>query len=828
MSKRAVQSLRRYLRQVLDEADLQADALLLRQFIDANDHQAFEILLDRHGPMVLGTARRLVNNASDAADVFQAVFLSLARLAKSIRQGQSVPNWLYTTTCRIAARARKRRAVSIENAPEPSTATTAETDLAWREVRTALDEELQRLPERLRLPLLLCYLSGLTRDEAAEQLGWSISTLKRRLEEGRTALRRGLERRGISAAGLALAVLSPSALDAAVCPALAKSCLDAVSGKEVAVGVSALILTTTTTMKGIAMKAIIVSLALIGMGVGIHAGFGRAAPTVDEKKTEELKATAKRDEGARAEPPAPKDGPQGMKFVPLPKGTFYMGWDGTEGSAKKTEIKEDFEIGVYTVTQGQWQAVMGKNPSWFSRDGAGKDKVKDIKDEDLKQFPVESVSWDDCQEFIKKLNEQEKGKGWVYRLPSEAEWEYACRGGAASEEECSYHFYFAKPTNDLSSKEANFNGNFPFGKADKGPYLERTTKVGSYASNELGLYDMHGNVWQWCADVYDSKKGMEVGASHRLYGGSCWDCRGINCQAADRLADSRSTRSNLLGMRLARVPTALAGNPAFAEPPAPKDGPLGMKFVPLPKATFYMGSITHTRVGRDGKKGVKTEIKADFEIAAYTVTQGQWQELMGNNPSRFSRDGGGKDKVKDIKDEDLKQFPVESVSWDETQRFIKKLNELEKGKGWLYRLPTEAEWEYACRGGATSEEECSYDFYFEKPTNVLSSKEANFNARAADMLKLSYVVGEKGYLERTTKVGSYAPNKLGLYDMHGNVWQWCEDLGGPNASVGYRVCHGGCWGDPNCHAALRGVCPPDVPNPGRLGFRLARVPAPSK
>ena len=204
-----------------------------------------------------------------------------------------------------------------------------------------------------------------------------------------------------------------------------------------------------------------------------------------------------------------------MKFVPLPKATFYMGWNGREGSAKKTEIKEDFEIAIHTVTQGQWQEVMGKNPSWFSRDGEGKDKVKDIKDEDLKHFPVEKVSWDDAQEFIKKLNEKEKGKGYEYRLPSEAEWEYACRGGATSEEECSYHFYFAKPTNDLSSKQANFNGNFPFGKADKGPYLGRTTKVGSYAPNKVGLYDMHGNVWQWCEDVYDPKLfGFAAGRKH--------------------------------------------------------------------------------------------------------------------------------------------------------------------------------------------------------------------------------------------------------------------------------------------------------------------------
>jgi RNA polymerase sigma factor (sigma-70 family) len=247
--------------------------------------------------MVLGTARRLVNNTADADDVFQAVFLSLVRLAKSIRKGQSVPNWLYATTCRIAARARKRRrAIAIENVPEPSAASTVATDLIWREVRTALDEELQQLPERLRSPLLLCYLSGLTRDEAAKQLGWSLGTLKRRLEEGRTALRKRLERRGISDAGLVLAMLSPSLLNATVRPALAKACRDAAFGSHVAAGASALLVTTTTTFKGIAMKAVLVSLALVGLGVGIYASFGRSGPPrpVEAKKSEQPKATAKR------------------------------------------------------------------------------------------------------------------------------------------------------------------------------------------------------------------------------------------------------------------------------------------------------------------------------------------------------------------------------------------------------------------------------------------------------------------------------------------------------------------------------------------------------
>jgi formylglycine-generating enzyme required for sulfatase activity len=250
-----------------------------------------------------------------------------------------------------------------------------------------------------------------------------------------------------------------------------------------------------------------------------------------------------------AQPAKPKEGPLGMKFVPLPKATFYMGWDGTKGSAKKTEIKEDFEIAIHTVTQGQWQEVMGKNPSYFSRDGRGKDQVKDIKDEDLKHFPVETVSWTDAQEFIKKLNEKEKkGKGYQYRLPSEVEWEYACRGGATSKEECSCHFYFAKPTNDLSSKEANFNGTFPFGKADKGPLVGRTTKVGSYAPNKVGLYDMHGNVWQWCED------GSEKGASNRVVRGGSWGEGASSCRATIRPGFAASDRGYFCGFRLARVP----------------------------------------------------------------------------------------------------------------------------------------------------------------------------------------------------------------------------------------------------------------------------------
>jgi formylglycine-generating enzyme required for sulfatase activity len=165
-----------------------------------------------------------------------------------------------------------------------------------------------------------------------------------------------------------------------------------------------------------------------------------------------------------------------------------------------------------------------------------------------RQDSLEQVSWNDAQEFIKKLNEKEKGRGYLYRLPSEAEWEYACRGGATSEEDCSYHFYFEKPTNNLSSTQANFNGDIPSGKGEKGPFLRRTTKVGSYAPNKLGLYDMHGNVWQWCADLY------EKGDSIRVFRGGSWRNDGLSCRAALRDGSGPTYRDSHLGFRLVRVP----------------------------------------------------------------------------------------------------------------------------------------------------------------------------------------------------------------------------------------------------------------------------------
>jgi formylglycine-generating enzyme required for sulfatase activity len=237
----------------------------------------------------------------------------------------------------------------------------------------------------------------------------------------------------------------------------------------------------------------------------------------------------------------------GMEFVLVPRGKFFMGGGfGILDIAKEVEIPSDFYLGIYEVTQEEWHTVTGMNPSHFSRIGAGKDRVVDIPDEDLKRFPVENVSWDDAQGFLEKLNAHEGETGWVYRLPREAEWEYACRGGSRpSNLGYAYDFYFEQPTNNLLPEQANFAP-----EPRKG--LQRTCKVGSYRPNSLGLHDMHGNVWEWCAE----EEGTPQGASPR---GGSWLNDANTCRAAFRYVLFPSSRSSSLGLRLARVSVGGAG-----------------------------------------------------------------------------------------------------------------------------------------------------------------------------------------------------------------------------------------------------------------------------
>jgi RNA polymerase sigma factor (sigma-70 family) len=176
------------------------DRQLLERFRSQGEEAAFETLVRRHGPLVLGLCRRLLHNEHDAEDAFQATFTVLARKADLAGRRGSVGGWLYQVAYRAAVKARHRAASRQKHerqaggraSPDPL------AEVTGRELLAALDEELQRLPEHLRTPLVLCYLQGRTRDEAAGQLGWSLGTLKRRLEQGREVLRGRLARRGLT------------------------------------------------------------------------------------------------------------------------------------------------------------------------------------------------------------------------------------------------------------------------------------------------------------------------------------------------------------------------------------------------------------------------------------------------------------------------------------------------------------------------------------------------------------------------------------------------------------------------------------------------------
>jgi uncharacterized protein (TIGR02996 family) len=250
----------------------------------------------------------------------------------------------------------------------------------------------------------------------------------------------------------------------------------------------------------------------------------------------------------------------GMRLALIPPGRFRMGSPAGEmerfrtEEAHEVEITRAFYLGVFAVTQGQWLRVMGTNPSCFCATGRGGEKVKGL---DTGDFPVEQVSWEEAQAFLAKLTAlpAEKEAGWSYRLPSEAEWEYACRGGASS----STPFCFGE---SLASAQANFNGEYPYGGAEEGPNLGRTCPAGSYRRNAWGLFDLHGNIREWCSDWYDENYGKSPAqdplgpsnGSFRVVRGGSWGNVGLNCRAAVRIRFAPSHRGDLLGFRVAAVP----------------------------------------------------------------------------------------------------------------------------------------------------------------------------------------------------------------------------------------------------------------------------------
>ncbi|MFM7738591.1 MAG: formylglycine-generating enzyme family protein, partial [Planctomycetota bacterium] len=212
----------------------------------------------------------------------------------------------------------------------------------------------------------------------------------------------------------------------------------------------------------------------------------------------------------------------GMKLVLIPKGTFMMGSPESEEGRNEGEVQhevtltKDFFLGVTEVTQAQYQKVMGENPSYFQGG-----KVQG----DSSNHPVEKVLWEDAVEFCKKLSDlpEEKGAGRVYRLPTEAEWEYACRAGTKSA------YSFGDKRDSLDDYAWHYK------KVD-----DKTHPVGQKKPNAWGLYDMHGNVWEFCSDRYGDYPKSAVSdpvgtgkGSNRVDRGGSWYFGAASCRSAN-------------------------------------------------------------------------------------------------------------------------------------------------------------------------------------------------------------------------------------------------------------------------------------------------------
>src|SRR5262245_12301080 len=244
MAKVARSAILQFIRRISVDPLLRAspDQELLQRFLGERDEAAFEAILRHHGPMVLDVCRGVLANEADAEDAFQATFLVFARKAGSIRQTATLASWLHGVAYRTALKARAESTQRRKHeAHGPEREVSGPDSLTWTEVRCVLHEELGRLSERHRVPLVLCYLQGKTQDEAAALVGLSKGTLKRRLERGRALLRERLVRRGLGPAALLLAAGWPAATATAGVPqtlvvSTAKAALLAAAGRAATAG----------------------------------------------------------------------------------------------------------------------------------------------------------------------------------------------------------------------------------------------------------------------------------------------------------------------------------------------------------------------------------------------------------------------------------------------------------------------------------------------------------------------------------------------------------------------------------------------------------------
>jgi formylglycine-generating enzyme required for sulfatase activity len=447
----------------------------------------------------------------------------------------------------------------------------------------------------------------------------------------------------------------------------------------------------------------------------------------------------------------------GMKLVAIPAGDFWMGSsddgnsDADERPRHRVRISREFFLGKYEVTQAQYRAVMGGDPSKFNGD----------------DLPVEQVSAKDVDKFCRLLTEKERQTGELaagesYRLPTEAEWEYAARAGSTSP----WFFGGNQKLKDYAWYDFNSFG--------------QSRAVGQKQPNAWGLYDMAGNVAEWVLDEHQrdayAKRAGRITVDPRVQGpksefrvtrGGSWNNSAQSCRCAFRSTIGVNFSNPMVGFRVVRERSS-AGNktaapapkPAVeASPRAPIDAitsSIGMRLVKIPAGRFEMGSSGGAANERPPHQ---VEITRDFYLGMFEVTQQEYQEVTDKSSSF----GATSTSVDNVSAEDAEQFCRLLTAVDAAAGKLRS--------GMVYRLPTEAQWEYAARAGTTTQWFCG----------------------SSDRQLDGYAWHLRNARGKTHAPGEKLPNPWGLYDMAGNVEEWVAD--GYQAD-GYQSRTGSATSDP--------------------------------
>lgn len=511
----------------------------------------------------------------------------------------------------------------------------------------------------------------------------------------------------------------------------------------------------------------------------------------------------------------------GQKMVLIPPGEFMMGstdeqieaalkiakdskldWSNIftvaqyEQQQHKVRLTKPFLMGATEVTVGQFREFVEatKYVTEAEQYGFGNSFAKTINDsvtdeakklnwrapgyEVTDDYPVANVTWNDAVAYCQWLSEKEQQ---TYRLPTEAEWESACRAGSTTLYSCG---------DDDSSL-----GQYAWYYANR---LNHANSVAKKLPNAYGLFDMSGNVAEWCRDGWDAtwyqRSPVEdpfvpPSSGDNIIRGGGWFSPPTDCRSAERTSKPQSLRIGHVGFRIIREievsPAANLSSTASDHAPSPAVAPFDEKqaqahqqawadylgvpveqevelpggekivFMLIPPGEFLMGSgeqekdeyLAAAEAAEDtwSVRSIQTEypqqhvkITKPFYLGKFEVTQAQWQSVMGSNPSKFNKD---------------LQNPVETVSWDDIDQFLVQSNTVTASQPFSFVLPTQAQWEFACRAGGTT---AWHDTESE-----------------ADFAQVAWHQGNA--VNQTHPVGQLQPNAFGLYDMHGNVMEWCSD-----------------------------------------------------